>query len=46
MRIENTASDAAARLDEVFEQLRRSIFAAYTALVEHNHMRVAEDDRA
>jgi hypothetical protein len=26
----------AARLDEVFEQLRRSIFDAYTALVEHN----------
>jgi hypothetical protein len=33
MRIEN---GAAARLDEVFEQLRRSIFAAYTALVEHH----------
>jgi hypothetical protein len=36
MRIKN---DAAARLDEVFEELRRAIFAAYTALVEHNRDR-------
>ena len=34
MRIKN---DAAARLEEAFEELRRSIFGAYTALVEHNH---------
>src|SRR6188472_4257302 len=33
MPTENTASG---RLDEAFEELRRSIFAAYTALVEHN----------
>jgi hypothetical protein len=30
MGIKNTA------LEEVFEELRRSIFAAYTALVDHN----------
>ena len=30
------ASDAAASLDEVFEELRRSIFAAYRAFVEHD----------
>jgi hypothetical protein len=36
MGIESTASDSAARLDEVFEELRRSIFATYSALVEHD----------
>jgi hypothetical protein len=36
MRIRNTASDAAAPLDEVFGELQRSIFAAYNALVDHN----------
>jgi len=34
MGTENTASDAAAS-HEVFEELRRAIFAAYGALVEH-----------
>jgi hypothetical protein len=39
MRIKNTPSDAAARLDEVFEELRRAIFAAYIGLVDNNQDR-------
>ena len=50
MGIENTASDAAASLDEVFEELRRSIFAAYRAFVEHDRdhgvsRRMSEQER-
>ena len=50
MGTENTASDAAASLDEVFEELRRSIFAAYRAFVEHDRdhggsRRMSEQER-
>ena len=50
MGIENTASDAAASLDEVFEELRRSIFAAYRTFVKHDRdhsgsRRMSEQER-
>jgi hypothetical protein len=36
MRTENVELETGARVDEVFEELRSAIFAAYTALAEHD----------